>query len=138
MNSFNITAATAAFREVFPSMDGSNIGSISEETITHVLKTTISTTFKIGNESDVRDAPDLVIQRILMHAALGLLANDDSGGEPWAMVMYNPATEKIANVPSASTTRQLFADVIVVLAVIALSRVWMFTRITHDKTDKQT
>jgi hypothetical protein len=137
MNSFNITAATTAFREVFPSMDGSNLGSIPEGTITQMLYSTITTTFNLNSETDVRNAPDDVIQRILMHAALGLLANDDSGGDPWATVMYNPATEKIANVPSATTTRQLFADVIVVLAVIALSRVWMFTRVAHSKSQEK-
>jgi hypothetical protein len=134
MNSFNLTAATTAFREVFPSMDGSNIGSIPPGTITQMLYSTITTTFNLNSETDVRNASDDVIQRILMHAALGLLANDDSGGEPWATVMYNPSTGKIANAPSATTTRQLFADVIVVLAVIALSRVWMFTRIEHSKS----
>jgi hypothetical protein len=135
MDHFNLTAASDAFREVFPSIDGSYIESIPVGTITQVLSSTISTTFNVKSETDIRNAPDDVIQRILMHAALGLLANDDSGGEPWAVVMYNPATEKIANVPSATTTRQLFADVIVVLAVIALSRVWMFTRVAHVKPD---
>jgi hypothetical protein len=126
---FNIDAATTAFREVFPSSDGSQLRSIPNSTITQLLMATISNTFEIFNETQVRDATDEKIQRILMHAALGLMANEDSGGEPWATVMYNPATEKITNVPSATTTRQLFADVIVVLAVIALSRVWIFTRV---------
>jgi hypothetical protein len=126
---FNITAATPAFREVFPSLDGSLLRSIPGSTITQLLLATIGNTFNIYNETQLRDATDEQVQRVLMHAALGLLANDDSGGEPWARVMYNPATEKITNVPSATTTRQLFADVIVVLAVIALSRVWMFTRV---------
>jgi hypothetical protein len=126
---FNITAATPAFREVFPSLDGSLLRSIPGSTITQLLLATIGNTFNIYNETQLRDATDEQVQRVLMHAALGLLANDDSGGEPWARVMYNPATGKITNVPSATTTRQLFADVIVVLAVIALSRVWMFTRV---------
>jgi hypothetical protein len=65
-----------------------------------------------------------------MFAALGLLANDDSGGDPWAKVLYNPATEATEYVPGATATRQLFADVIVVLTVLALGRVWLHTRIT--------
>jgi hypothetical protein len=134
MNSgFNIHAATAAFREVFPSIDGSQLSSIPESTITQLLMATITNTFGVSNETDIRTASDSTIQRILMHAALGLLANNDSGGEPWATVMYNPATETITNVPSDTTTRQLFADVIVVLAVIALSRVWIFTRAVNEK-----
>lgn len=131
---FNITAATPAFREVFPSVDGSLLESIPGSTITQLLLATISNTFEIYNESQVRHATDEQVQRILMHAALGLLANSDSGGEPWATVMYNPATEKITNIPSATTTRQLFADVIVVLAVIALSRVWIFTRVPEKQS----
>jgi hypothetical protein len=130
---FNINAATEAFQKVFPSTDGSHLMSIPESTIRQLLLATISNTFQIYNETQVRNATDEVIQQILMHAALGLLANNDSGGEPWATVMYNPATEKIANVPSATTTRQLFADVIVVLAVIALSRVWIFTRTPKEE-----
>lgn len=134
MNSgFNIDAATTAFREVFPSTDGSLLRSIPDNTTRQLLMVTITNTFNIKNETDIRTASDDTIQRILMHAALGLLANNDSGGEPWATVMYNPATEKIASVPSSTTTRQLFADVIVVLAVIALSRVWIFTRVVHEK-----
>jgi hypothetical protein len=129
---FNINAATVAFREVFPSTDGSLIGSIPESTITQLLMATIANTFHVNNETDIRTASDSTIQRILMYAALGLLANNDSGGEPWATVMYNPATEKITNIPSATTTRQLFADVIMVLAVIALSRVWIFTRVAKE------
>ena len=126
---FNITAATPAFREVIPSLDGSLLRSIPGSTITQLLVATIGNTVNIYSETQLPNATDGQVQRVLMHAALGLLANDDSGGEPWARVMYNPATEKITNVPSATTTRQLFADVIVVLAVIALSRVWMFTRV---------
>jgi len=112
-------------------MDGSHVSSIPACTITRVLDHAISTNFGVTSEAEVAAADDLLIQRILMFAALGLLANSDSGGDPWAKVMYNPATEATEYVPGATATRQLFADVIVVLTVLALGRVWLHTRIAH-------
>ena len=127
---FNISAATSAFREAFPVMDGSHARSIPSCTITRVLDGAITTNFGVTSEAEVATADHALIQRILMFAALGLLANDDSGGDPWAKVLYNPATEATEYVPGATATRQLFADVIVVLTVLALARVWLHTRIT--------
>jgi hypothetical protein len=126
---FNMTASLIAFREVFPVTDNSVVKNIPPCTITKVLKHAIETNFGIHKERDVRMADDRVIQRIIMFAALGILANNDSGGEPWATMMYNPTTEAIESVPGATATRQLFADVIVVLTVLALGRVWLHTRI---------
>lgn len=111
-------------------MDGSYVKSIPVCTITRVLDGAISTNFGVTSEAEVAEADHVLIQRILMFAALGLLANDDSGGDPWAKVLYNPATEATEYVPGATATRQLFADVIVVLSVLALGRVWLHTRIT--------
>jgi hypothetical protein len=84
------------------------------------------------SEDEVARSDHALIQRILMFAALGLLANDDSGGDPWARVLYNPATEATEYVPGATATRQLFADVIVVLTVLALARVWLHTRVASS------
>jgi hypothetical protein len=130
---FNMTASQIAFREAFPVMDNSIVKSISPCTITNVFEHAIETNFGIKKEIDVRMADDGLIQRIIMFAALGLLANDDSGGEPWATIMYNPSTEAIESVPGSTATRQLFADVIVVLTVLALGRVWLHTRIVVTK-----
>jgi hypothetical protein len=126
---FNMSAATTAFREVFPVMDGSNVVSIPACSVARVLQGAIATNFAVTSEKDVAAADDALIQRILMYAVLGLLANDDSGGDPWATVMYNPATEATEYVPGATATRQLFADVIVVLTVLALGRVWLHTKL---------
>jgi hypothetical protein len=129
---FNISAATSAFREAFPVMDSSTVRSIPLCTIARVLDNAVSTNFDVVSEEDVRHADDALIMRILMFAALGLLANDSSGGDPWAKVLYNPTTESTEYVPGATATRQLFADVIVVLTVLALGRVWLHTRITPN------
>jgi hypothetical protein len=126
---FNISAATTAFREVFPVLDGSNVRSIPTCTISRVLDNAISTNFGVKTEADVRVADDVLVQRILMFAALGLLANEASGGDTWATVVYNPNTETTEYVPGTTATRQLFADVIVVLTVLALGRVWLHTRL---------
>lgn len=134
---FNLTASQIAFREVFPVMDKSFVKSISPCTITKVLEHAVETNFGIKSEMDVRNANDGLIQRIIMFAALGLLANDDSGGEPWATIMYNPATEATESVPGSTATRQLFADVIVVLTVLALGRVWLHTRVGHEPTPQK-
>jgi len=126
---FNISAATTAFREVFPVIDGSTVNSIPFCTVSRVLDNAISTNFGLRTEDDVRRADDALIQRIVMFATLGLLANDASGGDTWATVVYNPTTESTEYVPGATATRQLFADVIVVLTVLALGRVWLHTRL---------
>jgi hypothetical protein len=126
---FDIHAATTAFREVFPVIDGSIIDSIPQSTITRVLDSAIVTNFNVSCEADVKSADTFLIQRILMFAALGLLANELSGGDPWAKVLYSPSTESLEYVPGATATRQLFADVIVVLSVLALGRVWLHTRL---------
>jgi hypothetical protein len=126
---FNISAATTAFREVFPVLDGSVVRSIPICTISRVLSNAISANFGIKTEDDVRVADDVLLQRILMFATLGLLANEAGGGDTWATVVYNPTTEMTEYVPGTTATRQLFADVIVVLTVLALGRVWLHTRL---------
>jgi hypothetical protein len=126
---FNISAATSAFQEVFPVIDNSVVRSVPFCTVSRILDTAISTNFGVLTEDDIRRADDHLIQRIVMFAALGLLANEQSGGDTWATVVYNPSTESTEYVPGATATRQLFADVIVVLTVLALGRVWLHTRL---------
>ena len=133
---FDISAATNAFREVFPVIDGSTVKSIPFCTVSRVLDNAITTNFGVRTENEIRSADDDLIQKIVMFAALGLLANDASGGDTWASVMYNPATESTEYVPGATATRQLFADVIVVLTVLALGRVWLHTRLVVSETPK--
>jgi hypothetical protein len=133
---FNISAATHAFRLAFPVIDGSTVKSIPFCTVSRVLDNAITTNFGVRTENEIRSADDDLIQKIVMFAALGLLANDASGGDTWASVMYNPATESTEYVPGATATRQLFADVIVVLTVLALGRVWLHTRLIVSETPK--
>ena len=133
---FNISAATHAFRLAFPVIDGSTVKSIPFCTVSRVLDNAITTNFGVRTENEIRSADDDLIQKIVMFAALGLLANDASGGDTWASVMYNPATESTEYVPGATATRQLFADVIVVLTVLALGRVWLHTRLVVSETPK--
>jgi hypothetical protein len=133
---FNISAATHAFRLAFPVIDGSTVKSIPFCTVSRVLDGAITTNFGVRTENEIRSADDDLIQKIVMFAALGLLANDASGGDTWASVMYNPATESTEYVPGATATRQLFADVIVVLTVLALGRVWLHTRLIVSETPK--
>ena len=129
MTHFNISAATIGFRQAFPVIDGSTVRSIPFCTVSRVLDGAITTNFGVKKEDDIRRADDNLIQKMLMFAALGLLANEASGGDTWAKVVYNPATEATEYVPGATATRQLFADVIVVLTVLALGRVWLHTRL---------
>ena len=124
---FNLTAASSAFREVFPSMDGSTVQSMSKCLLASHLAETVTRVFEISNESGLCTSSIEVQQRVLMYASLALFASADTAEATWAHVLYDPSIDSLQVVPSATTSRQLFSDVVVVLCIVALARVWIFS-----------
>jgi hypothetical protein len=125
--SFNVTAASSAFQEVFPSMDGSFVQSISHCLLANHLAETVTRVFGISNESGLCTSSIETQQRVLMYASLALFASADTTEVAWAHVLYDPSVNSLQMVPSVTTSRQLFSDVIVVLCIVALARVWIFS-----------
>jgi hypothetical protein len=71
-----------------------------------------------------------------MLASLALFANEKQAVEPWAQVRFNTATDSLILVPTSATTRQLFADVIVVVSVLVLTYTWLQRVINDSEQDK--
>ena len=126
-SSFDLTAASSAFREVFPSMDGSVVQSMSKCLLANHLAETVTRVFNISNEGDLCTSSTEVKQLVLMYASLALFASVDTSEATWAHVLYDPSIDSLQVVPSATTSRQLFSDVVVVLCIVALARVWIFS-----------
>ena len=124
---FNISAASSAFREVFPAIDGSTVQSVSRCLLANHLAETVTRVFNISNESELCTSSADVQQLVLMYASLALFASADTSEATWAHVLYDPSVDALQVVPSVSTSRQLFSDVVVVLCIVALARVWIFS-----------
>jgi hypothetical protein len=132
-SSFNLTAASSAFREVFPPMDGSTVQSISQCLLANHLAETVTRVFGISNESGLCTSSVEMQQRVLMFASLALFASADPTETTWAHVQYDPSIDSLKLVPSVTTSRQLFSDVVVVMCIMALARVWIFTSGANQK-----
>ena len=130
---FNMIAASNAFREVFPSIDGSTVQSMSHCLLANHLAETVTRVFEIRNESGLCSSSIEIQQRVLMYASLALFASADTTEATWAHVLYDPSIDSLQVVPSTTTSRQLFSDVIVVLCIVALARVWIFSSGVWDK-----
>ena len=123
---FNLDAASTAFREVFPPMNGNNITSMSQCLLTNHLAESITRVFEIREESALCMSSVETQQRVLIFASLALFASVDASEATWAHAQYDPSMDSLQLVLSVTTSRQLFSDVVVGLCIVALARVWIF------------
>ena len=101
-SNFNLDAASTAFREVFPPMDGSNVRSMSQCLLANHLAETITRVFKIREESAWCTSSVETQQRVLMFASLALFASVDTFEATWAHVQYDPSVDSLQLVPSVT------------------------------------
>jgi hypothetical protein len=114
-------------------MDGSTVQSISQCLLANHLAETVTRVFGISNESGLCTSSVEMQQRVLMFASLALFASADPTETTWAHVQYDPSIDSLKLVPSVTTSRQLFSDVVVVMCIMALARVWIFTSGANQK-----
>jgi hypothetical protein len=93
---------------------------------------------KVDVEDVCKPEHRATLYKLVMFAALGKFADDargSSASDPraWARVAYNPASDTLQIQPSASETRQVFTDVIVVVSIIALLLTWWRTMKQHSQ-----
>ena len=117
--------AVAAFARVFSSADGSSVTGVSQAVVQQLLDETIKRRWGVTSPAGVCGLPAANVYEVLMYAALGLFADSSSDPPAWAHVRYDAESERLQLAPSVATTRQLFADVVLVLAIIALARTWV-------------
>jgi hypothetical protein len=132
----NITEASAAFVSTFPTVDGSTLDGVGSCVVARHLQGTVYPTLGAADADALRSLPSASLYRILMLASLALFANEKQAVEPWAQVRFNTATDSLILVPTSATTRQLFADVIVVVSVLVLTYTWLQRVINDSEQDK--
>jgi hypothetical protein len=121
----NMTEAAPAFLNVFPTVDGSVLRGVQACVLARHLRSTVLPVLGVADPAAVRQMSDRALYEMLMLASLSLFANHNHPVEPWARVRFDPAANELMLAPTSTATRQLFADVIVVLSVLALVWTWL-------------
>jgi high-affinity K+ transport system ATPase subunit B len=123
----NLGDAVDAFVNVFTASDGSAVSGVSGDVVTQLLEETVTRRWGVRTPADVCALTGSKAYEVLMYASLGLFADTAKDPSAWARVQFDSGSAGLRLVPSVEATRQYFADVVVILSIIALARVWVRT-----------
>jgi len=137
---FDVASARAAFAHVFQTTDGSSIAvnpsgdataqGVSEAFLRALVDDSLGsavghTSLSSSGFASCGNVTPLAMYKLAMFAVLGSFASTTDEPAAWVKVAYNPSDNRLQLLPSAAETRQLFADVLVVLAIVTLFRTWL-------------